>query len=66
MKEKIISICDIKDREQFKEWLRNIPLSYPPKREEVIAERAMRYDKCIWSKYSKQELLPGLNFFKLA
>lgn len=62
--EKIVSICDIKSKEQFIEWLRTLSLNYTPKREEAIAERAQAYSKCIWSKYSKQELDPGLNFFK--
>ena len=64
MTEKIVSICDIRSKEQFIEWLRKLNLNYTPKREEVIAEKALRYDKCIWSKYSKEELEPGLNFFK--
>jgi hypothetical protein len=63
-KEKLVSICDVRSKEQFKEWLRSIPLNYPPKREDCIAEKAMMYDKCIWSKYSKEDLDPGLNFFK--
>jgi len=65
MNVKVVSIIDIKDKESFMAWVRTLPVIYPPKRLEVLAEKAMRYDKCIWSRNYTNELDPGLNFFKI-
>ena len=62
---KVVSICNIISREQFEEWVRSLPVVYPPKRIEVLSEKAMMFDKCIWSKGYEQGLEPGLNFFKI-
>lgn len=52
---KVASIIDVKNEQQFREWVRTLPITIPEKRLEILVERAMLkgIKKAMWQDKGK-------------